>query len=230
MEDFVMISKQELAKMIDHSLLKRVVTKEDTIKGIELGLKYDVASVTIKPCWVKLAAEMCKGTDVLVDPVICFPFGYDTTETKVFATRQAIEDGAGEIDMVMNLGMFLSGEYDYVQHDMKAVVDAAQGAPVKVIFETAFFLTDDAALTKVCQMAEAAGVSFVKTSTGFAPAGYTFHQLKVMRDAVSDKVEVKAAQGVRSLEDAIAVRELGVTRFGATRTAAIMEQWEARFG
>jgi deoxyribose-phosphate aldolase len=225
-----MISKLELSKMIDHSLLKPTVTKEETIKGIEIGLKYDVASVTIKPCWVRLAAEMCKGSDVLVDPVICFPFGYDTTETKVFATRQAIEDGADEIDMVMNLGMFLSGEYDYVQDDMKAVVDAAQGAPVKVIFETAYFLTDDAALTKACQMAEKAGAAFVKTSTGFAPAGYTFHQLKVMRDAVSDKVEVKAAQGVRSLEDALAVRELGVTRFGATSTVAIMQQWEARFG
>ncbi len=225
-----MISKLELAKMIDHSLLKPVVTKEETIKGIEIGLKYDVASVTIKPCWVRLAAEMCKGSDVLVDPVICFPFGYDTTETKVFATRQAIEDGADEIDMVMNLGMFLSGEYEYVQNDMKAVVDAAQGAPVKVIFETAYFLKDDAGLTKACQMAEEAGVAFVKTSTGFAPDGYTFHQLKVMRDAVSDKVEVKAAQGVRSLEDALAVRELGVTRFGATRTVDIMKQWEARFG
>ena len=225
-----MISKLELSKMIDHSLLKPVVTKEETIKGIEVGLKYDVASVTIKPCWVRLAAEMCKGSDVLVDPVICFPFGYDTTETKVFATRQAIEDGADEIDMVMNLGMFLSGEYEYVQNDMKAVVDAAQGAPVKVIFETAYFLKDDAGLTKACQMAEEAGVAFVKTSTGFAPDGYTFHQLKVMRDAVSDKVEVKAAQGVRSLEDALAVRELGVTRFGATRTVDIMKQWEARFG
>lgn len=225
-----MITKKELAKMIDHSLLKPNVTKQDTIAGIEIALKYDVASVTVKPCWVKLTAEMCKGTDVLVDPVICFPFGYDTTETKVFATRQAIEDGAGEIDMVMNLGMFLSGEYDYVQADMKAVVDAAQGAPVKVIFETAYFLTDDDKLTKACQMAEAAGVSFVKTSTGFAPAGYTLHQLKVMRDAVSDKIEVKAAQGVRSLEDALAVRELGATRFGATRTVAIMNQWEARFG
>ena len=225
-----MITKLELSKMIDHSLLKPTITKEETIKGIEIGLKYDVASVTIKPCWVRLAADMCKGSDVLVDPVICFPFGYDTTETKVFATQQAIEDGADEIDMVMNLGMFLSGEYDYVQADMKAVVAAAQGAPVKVIFETAYFLTDDAALIKACQMAEEAGVAFVKTSTGFAPAGYTFHQLKVMRDAVSEKVEVKAAQGVRSLEDALAVRELGVTRFGATRTVDIMKQWEERFG
>lgn len=225
-----MITKLELSKMIDHSLLKPTVTKEDTIKGIEIGMKYDVAAVTIKPCWVRLAAEMCKGSDVLVDPVICFPFGYDTTETKVFATQQAIEDGADEIDMVMNLGMFFSGEYDYVQADMKVVVDAAQGAPVKVIFETAYFLMDDAALIMACQMAEEAGVAFVKTSTGFAPAGYTFHQLKVMRDAVSEKVEVKAAQGVRSLEDALAVRELGITRFGATRTVDIMKQWEERFG
>lgn len=223
------ITKKELAKMIDHSLLNPVVTQKDTIEGVKLALEYDVASVTIKPCWVKLAAEMCKGTDVLVDPVICFPFGYDTTETKVFATRQAIEDGAGEIDMVMNLGMFLSGAYDYVQADMRAVVEAAQGAPVKVIFETAYFNKDDL-LVKACQLAEAAGVAFVKTSTGFAPSGYTLHQLKVMRDAVSPHIQVKAAQGVRSLEDALAVRELGVTRFGATRTKDIMAQWEARFG
>lgn len=223
------ITKKKLAKMIDHSLLNPVVSKKDTVEGIEVALEYDVAAVTIKPVWVRLAAELCRGTDVLVNPVICFPFGYDTTETKIFATRQAIEDGAGEIDMVMNLGLFLGGEDDLVQADMQAVVAAAQGAPVKVIFETAYFNTDEM-LIRACRLAEAAGVSFVKTSSGFAPSGYTLHQLKVMREAVSEKVQVKAAQGVRSLEDALAVRELGITRFGATRTKEIMRQWEDRFG
>ena len=112
---------------------------------------------------------------------------------------------------------------------MQAVVTAAQGAPVKVIFETAYFHTDEM-LIHACRLAEEAGVAFVKTSSGFAPSGYTLHQLKVMREAVSDKVQVKAAQGVRSLEDALAVRELGVTRFGATRTREIIHQWEERFG
>ncbi len=226
---FGAISRKELTKMIDHSLLKPSVTEKETAEGIKIALQYDVATVTIKPCYVQLAARMCQGSDVLVDPVIDFPHGYGTTEAKVFETELAIKHGAGEIDMVMNLGAFLGGDYEGVKKDMAAVVKAAQGAAVKVIFETHYF-QDDALLAKACSLAEQAGAAFVKTSSGFAPSGYNLHQIKVMRASVSDKVQVKAAQGVRSLEDALAVRALGVTRFGATRTVQIMEQWDQQFG
>lgn len=233
------ITREELAKMIDHSLLKPTMTREDTIAGLEVALKYDVAAATVKPCYTALAAEVLKGSDVKVNPVICFPLGYDTTETKVAETRQVIGQGAQEVDMVMNLGAFLGGNYDFVRDDIAAVVEAAQGAPVKVIFETGYF-TSDEQIVKACQLSEEAGVAFVKTSSGFADSpwtndrgetvGYTLDMLRLMRASVSDAVEVKAAQGVRSLDDALEVREIGATRFGASRTVKIMKEWEERYG
>lgn len=235
----VPFSREYLAKMIDHSLLKPTLTREDTIKGLEVALEYQVAAATVKPCYTELAAGVLKGSDVAVNPVICFPLGYDTTEVKVAACRQAIDQGATEIDMVMNLGAFLSGDYDFVRDDITAVVEAAQGMPVKVIFETGYF-TDDDQIVKACELSEAAGVAFVKTSSGFAPSpwtnqagemvGYTMDMLKLMRASVSDRVQVKAAQGVRTLDDAIEVHKIGVTRFGASRTATIMTQYNERYG
>ncbi len=232
-------SREYLAKMIDHSLLKPTLTREDTIKGLEEALEYDVAAATVKPCYVKLTADVLKGSTVAVNPVICFPLGYDTTEVKVAATKQAIDEGATEIDMVMNLGAFLGGEYDFVRDDIAAVVEASQGMPVKVIFETGYFTSDDQ-IVKACELSEAAGVTFVKTSSGFASSpwtnkagetvGYTMDMLKLMRASVSEKVQVKAAQGVRTLDDAIEVHEIGVTRFGASRTVKIMAQYDERFG
>ena len=224
------MTRHELAKMIDHSLLRQDVTRQDTIAGCELAMKYDVASATVKSCYVKLAADILKGSDVKVNPVIDFPNGYATTEDKVFETKRSIDDGAQEIDIVMNLGAFLSGDYDFVRDDIAAVVKASQGAPVKVIFEVYFLKERDDLLVKACQLAEEAGVTFVKTSTGFAPEGYTMHQLELMRASVSPKVQVKAAQGVRSLDDAIAVHAIGVTRFGARSTEKIMQGWDERFG
>jgi deoxyribose-phosphate aldolase len=236
------IGRSELAKMIDHSLLKPTMTRQDTVDGLHVALKYDVAAATIKPCYTSLAADVLAGSSVAVNPVICFPLGYDTTETKVAATRQAIEQGAGEIDMVMNLGALFGGEVDFVRDDMAAVVEAAQGAPVKVIFETGYFVEredGDALLKKVCELAEEAGVSFVKTSSGFAPSpikvrgetvGYTLDQLRLMRASVSERVQVKAAQGVRNLDDALEVIALGVTRFGVSRTERVMREWDERFG
>ena len=233
------ITREELAKMIDHSLLKPTMTRADTIQGLELALAYDVAAATVKPCYTALAADLLRGSDVKVNPVICFPLGYDTTETKAAETRQAIDQGAQEIDMVMNLGAFLGGEYDFVRDDIAAVVEAAQGAPVKVIFETGYF-TEDEQIVKACRLSEEAGVAFVKTSSGFADSpwtndrgetvGYTLEMLALMVESVSDAVEVKAAQGVRSLADALEVREIGATRFGASRTEKIMEEWEEMYG
>ena len=221
------ITRLELSKMIDHSLLKPTLTREDTIKGLEVAIKEQVASATIKPCYTALTADILKGTGVLVNPVICFPLGYDTTETKVFETKQVIDQGAEEIDMVLNLGALFGGDYQYVQDDIAAVVEAAQGLPVKVILETGYYEDMDL-IVKACQLIEAAGGHFVKTSSGFASSpyknefgetvGYTNDILRLMRASVSDKVQVKAAQGVRRLKDALEVIEIGATRFGVSRT------------
>ncbi len=233
------ISRLELAKMIDHSLLKPTLTREDTIQGLEVALRERVASATVKPCYTKLAAEILKGSDVMVNPVICFPLGYDTTETKVVATQQAVEDGAEEIDMVLNLGALFGGDYQYVQDDIAAVVAAAQGRTVKVILETGYY-EDMNLIVKACQIIEAAGGDFVKTSSGFAPSpyknahgetvGYTLDILKLMRDSVSKDVEVKAAQGVRRLADALEVIEIGVTRFGVSRTENLLKEYDSAYG
>jgi deoxyribose-phosphate aldolase len=226
MADF--ISREELAKMIDHSLLKPELTRQQTADGIQIALKHRVAAVTVKPCDVALAAEMVSGSSVKVNPVIGFPLGYDTTLTKVFATSEAMVHGAHEIDMVINIGALLGGEDDLVQEDIAAVVKAADDAPVKVILEIAYLNNDQ--IVRACQLCEAAGARFVKTSSGFAASGYTLEALKLMRASVSAQVQVKAAHGVRTLDDALAVRAVGVTRFGATQTEKIMAEWETRFG
>lgn len=233
------ITRLELSKMIDHSLLKPGLTKEDTIKGLEVAMREQVAAATVKPCYTSLAADILEGSDVMVNPVICFPLGYDTTETKVFATRQAIDEGAHEIDMVLNLGALFGGEYQLVQDDIAAVVEAAQNRIVKVILETGYY-NDMNLIVKACQLIETAGGHFVKTSTGFASSpyknefgetvGYTLEILKLMRDSVSDKVEVKAAQGVRRLNEALEVIEIGVTRFGVSGTAALMNEYDQAYG
>jgi len=233
------ITRLELSKMIDHSLLKPTLTKEDTVQGLEVAMREQVASATVKPCYTKLAAEILKGSNVMVNPVICFPLGYDTTDTKIFATKQAIDDGAEEIDMVLNLGALFSGDYQFVQDDIASVVEAAQGRTVKVILETGYY-QDMKLIIKACQLIEAAGGDFVKTSSGFAPSpytndfgetvGYTLDILKIMRNAVSDAVEVKAAQGVRRLKDALEVIEIGVTRFGVSGTEKLMKEYDETYG
>lgn len=233
------LTRLELSKMIDHSLLKPALTKEDTLKGLEVAMREQVAAATIKQCYTKLTAEVLKGSGVKVNPVICFPMGYATTETKVFATRQAINDGAEEIDMVLNLGALFGGEDQFVQDDIAAVVEAAQGRTVKVILETGYYEDMDL-IVKACQIIESAGGDFVKTSTGFATSpykndfgetvGYTLDILKLMRKSVSDSVEVKAAQGVRRLQDALEVIELGVTRFGVSGTEQLMKEYDEAYG
>lgn len=233
------ITRLELSKMVDHSLLKPGLTKEGTLAGLEIAIQEQVAAATVKPCYTKLAAEVLRGSNVMINPVICFPLGYDTTETKVFATQQAIEDGADEIDMVLNLGALFGGEYQLVQDDIAAVVVAAQGRTVKVILETGYYQDMDL-IVKACRLCEAAGAHFVKTSSGFAPSpytnsfgetvGYTLEILKLMRDSVSSAVQVKAAQGVRRLQDALEVIEIGVTRFGVSGTDALLKEYDQTYG
>ena len=221
------ITYQQLAKTIDHSLLRPELTEADVIAGCELAAQYDVASVCVKPCHVKLSQQVLPGTDVAVGTVVGFPHGSNTTETKVTEAQQAIADGAAELDMVLNIGELRSGHTDYVRSDIQAVVDTAQGrAIVKVILENAYLTDEEKVLA--CQLCEQAGADFVKTSTGFAPGGATIPDLKLMRATVGPKVQVKAAGGVRTLDALLEVIDVGVTRAGATATAVILDEFKQR--
>ena len=233
------ITREQLAKMVDHSLLKPTMTREDTLKGVDVAIQYDVAAASVKPCYVKIVAQRLAGTTVKVNPVICFPLGYDPTQVKVAAAKQVVDDGADEIDMVLNLGALFGGEFDYVRDDIAAVVEAAPGKVIKVILETGYY-KDMGLIKKACELIEKAGAHFVKTSTGFADSpyhnehgetvGYTLDIIKLMRASVSDKVEVKAAQGVRRLNEALDVIELGVTRFGVSQTENLMREYDEAYG
>lgn len=224
------ITSRDIAKMIDHSLLRPELTQDDIRRECGVARKYEVASVCCVPTDVKLCKELLTGSSVKVGAVVGFPHGYCTTKTKVFETEQAIADGAVEIDMVLHIGHLVSRDFDYVRSDIKAVVDTAhkKGAIVKVILENCY-LTDELKVAG-CKLCEEAGADFVKTSTGFAKGGATLEDLALMRKSVSQKVQVKAAGGVRDLDMAIRVRETGTSRFGATRTAEILEAAIKRFG
>lgn len=219
------ITYKELAKTIDHSLLKPELTEADVIAGCELANKYDVASVCVKPCHVRLASKLLKNSDVKVGTVISFPHGNSTTSIKVAEAQQALADGAVELDMVMNIGEFRSGHYDYIREEIKAIVDVAHpaGALVKVIFENAY-LTNEQKI-KACHLTEEAGADFVKTSTGFAATGATLEDVRLMRENVSPHIQVKAAQGVRTLDMVLKMIDAGVTRIGATATATILDDF-----
>jgi deoxyribose-phosphate aldolase len=227
-EVFMDYTCRDIAKMIDHSLLCPELTEDDIRKGCRIAVKYDVATICCNPCDVALVAKLLAGSDVKTTTVIGFPHGYNTTETKKFEAEQAIKDGAVELDMVLNISKLLSGHYDYIKKDIQAIVEVAHrhNVLVKVIFEN-YYLTDEQKI-KACRLSEEAGADFVKTSTGFAAGGATLEDLRLMRDNVSEKVQVKAAGGVRDLEMALKVREIGCTRFGATRTETIMEQFYKR--
>jgi len=222
------ITYEQLAKVIDHSLLRPELTEADMIAGCELAARYHTATVCVKPCHVKLAKSVLKDSDVLVSTVIGFPHGSNLTAIKVAEAEQAMDDGAVELDMVLNIGQLRSGKLDDVLADIQAVCQAAhaRGAKVKVILENAY-LTDDQKIT-ACKLCESAGADWVKTSTGFAPSGATLDDLRLMRATVSEKVQVKAAGGVRTLPALLDVIDAGVTRCGATATAAILDEFKAR--
>ncbi|MBA3796928.1 MAG: deoxyribose-phosphate aldolase [Chloroflexi bacterium] len=221
-------SYRDIAKAIDHSLLRPELDDAFVEDGCRLALEYDVASVCVRPVDVARAREILAGSDVAVGTVIGFPHGSHRTETKLFEARQALSDGATELDMVIDIGALKSGRDEDVQADIAAVVTVAHegGAIVKVIFENAYL--SDEEKVRACQAAEAAGADFVKTSTGFAASGATHEDLMLMRRSVSPHVQVKAAGGVRSLDALVAVMELGVSRAGATQTKAILDDFRAR--
>ncbi len=212
---------QNYAAMIDHTLLKADATRPQIEKLCEEAKKYVFASVCVNPTWVKYSAELLAGTDVKVCTVIGFPLGASTSAVKAFETKDAIANGAGEIDMVINIGALKNGEYDIVRDDIKAVVDAANGTLVKVIIETCL-LTDEEKV-KACELSVEAGADFVKTSTGFSTGGATAEDIALMRKTVGPDLGVKASGGVRNLEDMKNMIDNGATRIGASSGVAIME-------
>ncbi len=222
------LSYRDVAKTIDHSLLKPELDDRFVEDGCRLAARYDVASVCVRPVDVKRAKALLEGADVAVGTVVGFPHGAHVTDTKVAEARRAIDDGATELDMVINIGALKSGRDEDVRADIASVVEVAHGAGaiVKVIFENAYLDSDE--IVRACRAAEAAGADFVKTSTGFAASGATHDDLRLMRETVSSHVEVKAAHGVRTLGALLEVMELGVTRIGATATEAILEDFKAR--
>lgn len=211
----------KLNKYIDHTLLKADASQEQIETLIEEAKKYDFASVCVNPTWVNFAAQALKATDVKVCTVIGFPMGANTPELKAFETSDAIQNGANEIDMVINIGALKSRNFDLVERDILAVVEAAKGTLVKVIIETCL-LTDDEKV-KACQIAQKAGADFVKTSTGFSTGGATVEDVALMRKTVGPDMGVKASGGARSYEDALAFIKAGATRIGASSGVAIME-------
>ena len=219
---------RQVAKTIDHALLRPDMSRDEVREGCEVALKYDVASVCCKPADVAFCAEILKGSDVHVGTVVGFPHGNSTTATKVFEIKQVVADGATEIDVVINIGWLKSGIYDEVIDEIAAVVAAASGNQVKVILENAYLTKDE--IVKACQLCEAAGADYVKTSTGFAPTGAVLEDVKLMRASVSPKVEVKSAGGVKTLDALLAFMEAGVKRSGASGTAAMLDEFKERFG
>ncbi len=231
----------ELAKMIDHSILHPTMTDQDLERECSVAVKYDVASVCVKPYMANRAAELLRGTGVLVGCVIGFPAGNSKIEVKVFETEQACRDGAAEIDMVINIGKALSGDWSYIENEIDAVTKAchSNGAIVKVIFETDY-ITREHDKIKLCEICTKVGADYVKTSSGFgfvkdsdgkfSYSGATIPDLELMRRHSGPGVKVKAAGGVRTLDQLLAVREAGCARCGATATAAMMEEAQTRFG
>ena len=222
------VTERDIAKTIDHSLLRPELDDAFVEGGCRLAAAYDVASVCVRPADVRRAGAILAGTDVAVGTTIGFPHGNHRTETKVFEARLALADGASELDMVIPIGALKSGRDAEVLADIAAIVQVAHagGAIVKVIFENAY-LTDDEKV-RACRLTEAAGADFVKTSTGFAPSGATHEDLALMRRSTSPHVQVKAAGGVRTLDALLAVMALGVTRIGATATSTIIDDFRVR--
>ncbi|EUJ65329.1 deoxyribose-phosphate aldolase [Listeria fleischmannii] len=215
----------DIAKMIDHTALKPETTKGDILKLTAEAKEYRFASVCVNPTWVKLASTELTGTGVDVCTVIGFPLGANTTAVKAFETSDAIQNGATEVDMVINIGELKDKNDDVVLSDIKAVVEAAKGTLVKVIIETCL-LTDDEKV-RACQLAVEAGADFVKTSTGFSTGGATASDIALMRKTVGPNIGVKASGGVRTKEDVLQMIEAGATRIGASAGVAIVSGGES---
>lgn len=219
-----MIKYEEVASMIDHSLLKPYLTDKEIEEGCRIADEYKTASVCVRPCDVKRAVEILKDSSVLVTSVIGFPHGTTTVQTKVFEAKEAIDNGAVELDVVLNIGKLKSKDYDYVKEDLKAVTEIAHenNVVVKVIFENCYL--DDDEKISACKICNEIGVDYVKTSTGFGTGGAEDKDLKLMRENTDPEIKLKAAGGIRTLERAIEVKKIGCSRLGATATVGILER------
>lgn len=214
------MKKNEIAAMIDHTLLKAFATPAQIEQLCKEAAEYHFASVCVNPAYVALAAKLLKGTGVKVCTVIGFPLGANTSAVKAFEAKDAIANGAEEVDMVINVGAMKAGDYELVEKDIKAVVDAANGTLVKVIIETCYLTDEEKVLA--CKAAANAGADFVKTSTGFGTGGATPADVALMRANIPDAMKVKASGGVHNYEEAMAVVEAGASRIGASAGMAIV--------
>jgi len=219
---------EDIAKMIDHSLLNPTLTDEDLERGCQIALEYDVATVCIMPYYLRRCAEILEGSAVKASTTIGFPHGGHTTAVKVAEAKQALDDGGQELDMVCNISKVLSKDWDYVRTDIQAVIELVhgRGQKVKVIFENCYL--HDEHKIKLCEICGELHADWVKTSTGYGTGGATIEDLKLMREHVPDSVQVKAAGGVRTLDAALEVRAVGCTRFGASRTVDILDECKRR--
>lgn len=213
----------KINKLIDHTVLKAFATSEDITKLCKEALEYDFASVCVNPANVSLASSLLKDSDVLVCTVIGFPLGANTIEIKQAETIDAVNNGAQEIDMVINVGKAKEHDYEYITNEIKAVVEAASGNLVKVILETCYLTSEE--IAEVCKCASIAGAQFVKTSTGFGTGGAKVEDVKLMRESILDTMSVKASGGVRTLEDLEKMVEAGASRIGASSGAAIIKEY-----
>lgn len=218
----------DIAKMIDHSLLNPAMTDKELVNGCTLALEYDVATVCIKPYFINQAAELLSNSTVKPTTTIGFPHGGHSTAIKVFEAERALNNGALELDVVINIGKSLSGDWEFVRHDIKEVTQICHhhNALIKVIFENCY-LKDEHKI-KLCELCGELEVDFVKTSTGYGSGGATIEDLKLMRKYSPPNVQVKAAGGIRTLDQLLEVRALGVTRVGATRTKEILDECKQR--
>jgi len=219
---------EQIARMIDHSLLHPIMTDEELEEGCRVAVDYGVATVCIKPYYLKRCAKLLAGSPVKPGTTVGFPHGGHTTAIKVAEAEQALDDGGEEIDMVVNIGKVLSGDWEFVRQDIRAVVEAThtRGKIIKVIFENCYL--EDQHKIRLCEICGEVGADFVKTSTGYGTGGATLEDLKLMRQYSPPHVQVKAAGGIRTLDMALAARAIGVTRIGATRTAELLEECKAR--
>jgi len=215
---------EDIAKMIDHSLLNPTLTTQELEDGCALAVRYNVASVCIMPYYLARCAELLVGTSVHASTTIGFPHGVNSTAIKLAEAQQALRDGAQELDAVINISKARSGEWQYVRDELLALTETthAGGAKIKVIFENAYL--DDASKIRLCEMCGDLRVDWVKTSTGYAPSGATFPDLELMRKHSPPSVQVKAAGGIRDLDAMLKVRDIGVSRVGATRTQSMLEE------
>jgi deoxyribose-phosphate aldolase len=222
------LNRAEFGGLFDHSILKPNAQPQDIIFGCELAKKLDLGLVMIQPCYVELAKKQLIETKILVGTVLSFPHGCDLPEVKAFSAKCLYDRGANDLDMVLNIGALKAKKYDFVEQDIKGVVQAAPSAVIKVILETSFLTQDEIVIA--CQLCQNAGAHFVKTSTGFSDKGATPEDISLMRKTVGKGMGVKAAGGIRTLDQALAMVRAGANRIGVSASLAIMQGWDEQFG